>query len=700
MSRIEILRRILSHLDTCWDKGEDCTHPDTNIVVADSEYDDMVRELQTLSPNEPRFVNMTSDSKVEYSGDKVIHDPPMTSISKASHEDLQKQKQMLFKWMNDCEKNIPSDEKRYVIPEEQYEGNDFSYSNSMFFQCYKLDGVALAIYYENGKLVKAGLRPRDGINGLDVTNGVKYVKGIPEELPEPLTCSIRGEIICKWTDFEKVQKELADAGKKLRANPRNHAAGAIQNEDPKDVKKARLSFIAYGIEGLDNPKYKTEIERAKYSNKVLKVPYIQVRPLNFYQLEELEKNKSELDYMVDGIIVGVDNLEDYEQLGRHGDPRTGNPKGKIAWKFREEIATPVVKEIIYQTGRTGQITPVAIFDPVRLAETDVRRATLHNIGFVIRQGIVVGTKIKVVKAGAIIPKVIGVVEGEGDPDLPNQCPSCNAKTELIQGGLLDKENEIYSYEICCTGKECPAQMISKFQHYFATFGVLGLGESRIEQLVLELGIKKFSQFYELTIDDCMKTGLTERQSLLVVANIHMVKNPEKQKDNDKLLKAIQKAQSNKKEIPASKLFACFGIRAAGKSAGKALIEHFQNFNNIVNATAEQLVEVDDIGETTAEEIIDWFNKNRSQIQELLNHVEPTAPKIGKLTGQIFCLSGSLEGGKKKWQDAIENLGGKCSGSVGKKTSYLVTGEGSGSKTDKAKELGVEIITVQELEKLL
>lgn len=699
--RIEELRYVLAHLDSLWEVGEPCQHPETDEIVSNDQYDDWVRELQKLSPNEPRFVNQTSDSQVDYKGKKkVAHDPPLVSIRKASHQDLAIQEGMLFKWLYES-----TDGKKHSVYtiDRTYEGQAVSYPRDYFYQTYKLDGVALALYYEKGELIRAGLRPRNGIDGLDVTDNVKYIPDVPKKLKLPVTCSIRGEVICKWSDFEIVQKELAAAGQKLRANPRNHAAGAMQLDEPEKVADMRLSFIAYGIENLDNPPYQTEIERAKFCNKELGVRYVQVRPFNFYDLQKLEDGREELDYMVDGVIVGVDNLEDQEQLGRHGDPKTGDPKGKIAWKFREEVASPVVEEIVVETGRTGAITPVAVFKAVRLAETNVTRATLHNFGFVKRLGIKVGTRIKVCKAGAIIPKVIGVVEGSGTPDIPKTCPSCGCKTTLIEGGETKDSNgnKIKSWELVCENQTaCPAQLVSGFGHYLGTLGVLGLGESKIEQLLSTGLVKKFSDLYKLNHKDFVSCGMSDRQALLARAAIHMVPDPEKEKNDVKLNKKITAAVAKKKRVPAYQLFAAFGIPTAGNSAGKALISHFGSFDKIRSATWEELSAVSDIGEKTAKLVFDWLCYHSDSIDDLLKFVEPQLPKTGILSGKTFCLSGSFEEGKSHWSAQIEDRGGKCVGSVNAKVDYLVAGPGSGSKSDKAKELDVRIIDVDELKKLL
>lgn len=701
-SREEELRRILDELDTQWELGnthsvlglgECCMHPDTGESVSNSMYDDMVAEFKKLSPKDIRFARpggAANDSGVK----KIKHDPPLTSISKASHEILAEQEKQLYNWLVDRLEDVSQKEEKSIVA--TVAGNKIEYPKRYFVQSYKLDGVAIGLYYEKGKLVRAGLRPRDGINGEDVTENVKYVKGIPTELPEPLTCSIRGELICRLSDFQKVQKELSDAGDKLRANPRNHAAGAIrQFKDPTKTKAMRLSFVGYSIEGLNDPPYKNEVERAKWSNKVLKVPFVQTRWFCFDDLKKMEDNLQELDYEVDGVVISVNNLEAQEQCGRTGDPKTGNPKGKIAWKFREEEAHPVVINQALQVGRTGKVVPVAEFEGVQLAGTNVTRATMHNFGFVKKHGIVNGTKIRVIKAGKIIPKVIGVVSGKGTPNIPTKCPVCGDKLEQVKGG--DKNDP--TLELFCRNTNCAAKHINQLEHYLTTIGVLGIGSSRIEQLVTKGVVKTFADFYKLTLDQIQSCGLSERQALLVLAAIQMVPNPEKEKDNDKLVKKISDACKRKRRIPAWKVFASLGIPTAGKSAGKALVAHYGSFEAIRKASIEEMSGIEDIGEKTAEVVVRYLGENADVIDELLQFVEPETPKVGKLTGKVFCLSGSFDEGKKHWESLIENLGGKCSGSVGSKTDYLVAGPGSGAKSDKAKQIGVKIINVEQLKKL-
>ena len=687
------LERIIAHLDTLYEAGEDCIHPDTGVIVSDGEYDALRRQLAVVHPNSDLFDSATA-SNYQTDVGKIVHDPPMTSIEKASHEVVEKQEEMLFKWLNDASASSVSDTQRVELSGKQYKDEPVRLPKDYFYMAYKLDGVAMGIYYKDGELSAAGLRPRDGIHGEDVTEQVKFVEGVPTKLPVKVSCSIRGELICTLSDFQIVQNELEEAGEKLRANPRNHAAGGIrQFKNPEKTQQMRLTFVAYGIEGLSDPPYKTEIERARWCDKVLGIPYVETGFFEFEKLHAFEDAIESLDFEVDGVIVGVNNLEDQEQLGRHGDRRTGNPKGKIAWKFREEEATPTVQQIQWQTGRTGKIVAVAVFEPVRLAGTNVSRATLHNAGFMQRNEITIGSKIAVRKAGKIIPKVTGVLDGKGEPEFPSECPSCGEPTSLEKGGGDQM------LELVCSNNECPAQNVSGLCHYLSTFGVLGLGESRVSQLVEGGAVRTPADFYRLDVERSMSCGLSERQSLLAIAGIHMIPTPEKLGD-EQLRDRIRTARESKKMIPLWRLFATFGIDAAGKAAGKALSEHFGSFDAIREASAEKLEAVEDVGAKTAETIHSYLKSHVDEIDDLLNFVEPEMPQTGKLTGKRFCFSGGFAEGKRFWEEKIEALGGKCTGSVSKKTDYLVAGSGSGSKSVKAEQLGVPILTIDQLQELL
>ena len=297
------------------------------------------------------------------------------------------------------------------------------------------------------------------------------------------------------------------------------------------------------------------------------------------------------------------------------------------------------------------------------------------------------------KAGKIIPKVTGVIGGKGKPVFPDTCPSCEEPTTLEEGGTEGM------LELTCTNAECPAQNVSTLCHYLSTFGVLGLGESRVAQLVEGGAVAMPADFYRLDMKKAQSCGLSPRQSMLAIGGIQMITSPDKLKA-DELEKQIATAKKSKKPIPLWQLFASFGIDAAGKSAGKALSDHFGSFDAIRKATVEQLEAVDDVGTKTAETIQAYLAKHADEIDDLLQFVEPQLPKTGKLTGKRFCFSGGFSEGKRHWEQIVEDLGGKCAGSVSKKTDYLVAGSGSGSKSEKAEKLGIPIISVDELQKLI
>ena len=280
-----------------------------------------------------------------------------------------------------------------------------------------------------------------------------------------------------------------------------------------------------------------------------------------------------------------------------------------------------------------------------------------------------------------------------DVEHPSNCPSCDCKLTIESGG---KD----TYELMCKNTHCPAQNISGLCHYLKTFEVLGLGESKVTSLVEGGAVKKFSDFYKLEVSDVVACGLSERQALLVLAGIHMITSPDKY-DDAALAKKIITARKTKKNIPLWRLFASFGIEAAGKSAGKALVDHFGSFDGIRKATVDELTAVANVGEKTAQIVFDYLKDNSNEIDALLNFVEPELPKTGPLTGQSFVLTGGFDdGGKMYWEKKIEEQGGKCGSSVSKTTNYVVVGTNAGSKEQKADALGIKKLTIEELKKIL
>jgi DNA ligase (NAD+) len=690
--RADELEYIIGVLDTLYEAGEECVHPITNELVSDTEYDVLRSELKELRPESDIF-NAVTASSLKTKRAKIKHDPPMTSITKADGT-IEKKNARLKKWIKE------------VIDELEYDLSKNDDSNPFFVMSYKHDGVAISLVFKNGILVSAGKRPQDGISGDDITDLVKWVDNIPLQLSNPYNLVVRGEIECRISDFENILQDFENGKnpgklKRLPANPRNHTAGSLSLDDADLIKHRKLSFTAYSIENFEEAPYRTELERSKWCYNELGIPFVRLSPFKYTKLAELEKNVDKLDYEVDGVVLSVNNLEDAEQLGRYGGSATGDPKGKLAWKFNAHESVVKITGKVFETSRTGIVTPVATFDGVRLDGTIVTKCTLNNVGFMKRNKIDVGAEIGIIKAGKIIPKAIKVYKPAKDVSFPKNCPSCNEPLKIREGQSYENGNKIKTEILYCPNKtSCQAQNVRSLVHYLSTIGCKGLAESVTSQLVGSGLVKTFADFYELKISDLTKLGIGNRTSILSIARIHMISDPDQEKDDRKLMDHINLAISSKKKIPLEKLFASLGISGAGETVGRLLAEQFRDFDVIRKASEEQLLEVDGIGDITAKDIFVYFKANKDNIDRLLAYVEPILPKQGKLTGLQFVFTGSPQGGKTYWQNKVREEGGTIGSSVSKKTNYVVVGDDPGSKLDKAKKLGIKTITTEELEKLL
>lgn len=696
------LETIITALDTLYEAGDECVHPITGKVVSDPEYDALRKRLETLAPDSTVLKSVTA-SQLKTSSKKVHHNPPMTSISKAIGP-LQERTDTLKDFI------------QKIVAELKYQDSE----EKFLVQAYKRDGVAVALYYENGKLVRAGLRPRNGTDGEDVTENVKHVEGVATELWEhdrdgnrvkflPVTCCIRGEIECKRSVFRKVVEDWKDPKYGLDSepkNPRNYAAGSIrQFSDPTVTKQRRLSFTGYSIlswsskdKNFNTPPFATEIERAKYSNAVLRVPFVQVRLFRWVDLQTLEDLSTKLDYEVDGAVISVNVLEDAEQMGTHGDTATGNPKAKIAWKFAEESAVVEVDEIVWTPGRTGKLTPVLTFNGVKLDGTTVSQCTGHSLGFLDGSSkaslgeIAKYSKVRIVKSGKIIPKVIEIVsKGWSALKVPEKCPSCQSKLEVRQGGD--------GKDLICNSEFCGVRATARLVHFLSTIGVKGISDSIVSRLIDEELVQYPDEFYALKMNQLTGIGYSKRQSLLILARLNLHEDPAHASDEE-LEKFIKDTEKKTIKIPAWQLFASFGINATGKSAGQALIGHFGTFEALTNASYDDLLKVPNLGDVSAQAIVDFFKKHKDMVKYLLNVFEPEGKKQGKLSGQTFVFTGGFDGGKAAWEKKVTDLGASVSGSVGKSTSFVVVGTDAGSKEAKAKELGIKMLTPAQLEKML
>jgi DNA ligase (NAD+) len=703
------LEEDITQLNDHYEKGD--TGPGGNPVllrigkeITDPQFDRMVKRLEELRPTSEVLTEITgaagdNDPTVK----KIKHNPPMASISKAIG-DLKARDAQLNKWLVDRLNDLTSFGK--VISLEHAPAVSAGYpfdkvalphlcaakyqdGSPVFVASLKRDGVSCRLYYEKGKLVAAGLRPRDGVNGVDVLEHIKNVKGIPQTLPVPTNCAIGGELEILISEFDKVNADLKQKGERTMKNPRNACAGAMNAAgDPKVAKERRVSFVAHSIDNLDKTPFKTARERAIWCNKTLKVQFVRVEPFEYTKLEELEQLVKKLDYETDGIVIEVNVLEDAEQMGRHGGAVNGNPKAKLAWKFTEERATPVIKEILWTTGRVGRVVPVANFDPVRLAGTDVSNCTLHNLGFVLRFKAGEGAVIEVEKSGKIIPKALRTIKPAQKVDYPRVCPSCGSKLVIREGDSVENGQKIRTQDLICENTDaCPAQNIRTLVHYLSTFGVKGVAESVVEQVVEAGLVKNFADFYGLQPKQMESAGLSEREALLAYARIHMVEAPEREKDNARLLARAKKAAATRKVIPLQQLLAALGIPGASKGTGRELAAHFGgDVDKIKGATEEELLEVPNIGPGTAEAVYEYFQKHKMDFVRLLAHVEPEAPKTGKFSGKSFVFTGTFSKPRDQMQKLVEDLGGKAASSVGKTTDYVVYGPEAGSKYDKALEL--------------
>jgi len=669
------LEKAIVALDTAYEAGEDCINPLTGQIVLDNEYDAMKKRLFDIRPTSFIFKSVTA-SKVSSSGKKIQHNPPMTSINKCNGTETEKQ-EILAKWFKDCGVDLDGE-----IPT----------TTNQVVMSYKHDGIALSVEYVNGQLVKAGLRSKSGVDGEDVTDKTLYIKGLPQSLPVSINCVVRGEIECFKSIFEKKNAELIENGEEPKANPRAYVAGCMGRKTAAEIMNAGLSFMGYNILNYDKAPYKTELERAKFAKETLKINYINLFPFAAGKIRKMEDEHRNADFLIDGIVLSVNNLEEQEQLGKTGSGDTANPKGKLAYKFADQEMTAIVKDIIWQVGRTGNVTPVLTFNGIPLEGTIVSRCTAHNLGIILNNKIGKDSKISIIKSGKIIPKIKSVIEAKGKVEYPSKCPSCNGPTTKV-----DNDD---ACALVCKNANCPAQNVRNMFHYLTTIGCKGIGESMLEKLSEAGKLKRYADLYKLTIPTLKDMEVTERMALLTAARILMITNPEEIKDNDELMKKINSVSMQPVKLPMAVFFSALGVSGAGKEIGRILSAEYGNFDKIRNLTVDELTAIDGIGPITAKSIVDYFKNNKEDMDALLDCVELELPKQGTLSGKNFCFTGGFPDGKEYWMSLVEEQGGKCQSSVSKKTHFCVVGDAPGSKKHKAEELNIPRIDLEGLKKML
>ena len=628
-------------------------------TMSDFDYDHKLRRLEELEAAHPETV--TPDSPPRRVGGQ-----PLDAFTQVRHQVPLESLQDVF----DFQELEAFDQRvKGVVPEAEYVVEP------------KVDGLSVALEYEDGLFVRGATRG-DGQVGEDVTENLRTVRSIPLKISDaPPRLIVRGEVYMPKKVFHALNEERERRGEALFANPRNAAAGSLRQLDPKVAASRRLDIAVFNIQ-WPQEEFSTHLETLDYlRNKGFKViPHYSCAQVSQVteRITEIGETRETFPFDIDGAVVKVNNLSQRAVLGSTAK----FPRWAAAYKYPPEVKPAQVVDIVIQVGRTGVLTPKAVLTPVRLAGTTVTNATLHNQDFISEKDIRIGDTVLVRKAGEIIPEVLSVVEDkrpEGTQPwfFPKTCPVCGAPVERDEDGAHTR----------CTGAECPAQLLRNLAHFASrdAMDIEGLGIAVVENLVNAQLVKTPGDLYFLNEEDVAQLERMGKRSA------------------KKLLAALEKS----KEQDLSRLIYAFGIRQVGQKAGKILAARFQTLENLQNATLEELTAVDDIGEITARNILDWMASPQSRhlIDRLREAgVNMTAAEQGsdrRFEGMTFVLTGTLEKfTRDEASEMIEARGGKSSGSVSKKTTYVVAGEAAGSKLRKAQELGIPVLTEEEFLALL
>jgi DNA ligase (NAD+) len=638
--------------------------------ISDFEFDKLMQQLQQLEAEHPKLI--TADSPTQRVGGKpregfvkVRHSSPMLSLDNTYSEDE------LRAW-----------ERRV---------HELTGVKSVDYVCeLKLDGMSLSLGYDDGQLVR-GVTRGDGTTGEDVTLNVRTVRSIPLSVPKeklkkagiPPYFEVRGELLMPTAAFKKLNEERERNGLATFANPRNFTAGTVRQLDPNITAQRPLDFFSYmllrnGHTYFDHhSKTLDALEAAGFKvNSHRKVVHSIDEVWNFIQ--QWEAKRDSLPYEIDGIVVKVDRTTLQDELGFTGKA----PRWAIAYKYAARAAITKLEGVRWQVGRTGKLTPVAELNPVPIGGTTVRNATLHNVDEIGRLGVKIGDYVQVERGGDVIPKVAKVVEDKDHPrgtqeiEIPEKCPVCGTKVVRTEGEV----------DYRCVNANCPAKLLGTILH-FASRGVMnidGMGESLVNQLIERGFVKNVADIYDLTKKDLLSL---ERFA-------------------DKSAQNILDEIEDSKKLPLERVIYGLGIRMVGERTAQFLAEHFGSVESLENATVDELQNVGEVGPKIAESISEFFGNpaNRKLIDRLgtagLVFKGQKKERGTKLAGKTFVLTGTLaQYSRDEAKKLIEDAGGKVTGSVSKKTDYVVAGADAGSKLDKAKELGVAVIDEKEMEKL-
>lgn len=627
-----------------------------NPLISDYEYDMMLNELEKLEESFPQLRKENSPTnrvggKASDKFSQVTHTVPMESLHDSfSHSELRDFDQRVKQTVGSVE---------YVVEP-------------------KIDGLSVSCEYENGVFVRGSTRG-DGVTGEDITDNLLTIKSLPKRLNKAIPyLEVRGEVYMSNTSFLKLVEEQELNNEKIAKNPRNAAAGSLRQKNSKITAKRNLDIFTFNIQQINGVELKTHKESLDFLSELgFPVPtsyklFDNIEDV-IENIEHIGETRGMLEYQIDGAVVKVNSFSQRELLGSTAK----FPKWAEAYKYPPEEKETKLLDVEVNVGRTGALTPTGVFEPVLLAGTTVSRATLHNQDFISELGLCIGDTVVIRKAGEIIPEVVAVTAHSDNAQpyiLPDKCPSCGSNVHKEDGEAV----------LRCTNTECPAQLLRNLIHFVSrdAMDIDGLGEAVLRQLVEAELVSSPVDLYKLTKEQIMS----------------LEKKREKSADN--LINAIEKSKDN----PLFRVIFALGIRHIGQKNAKLLCEALLSVENIMNATFDEISAIDGFGGVMAESVVDYFSK--SENREIISRLKECGVKMlplekksndGKYKGKTFVLTGTLPTLKRS--DAtkiIEDMGGKTSSSVSKKTDYVVAGAEAGSKLTKAQSLGVTIISEKEL----
>ena len=626
--------------------------------IEDYEYDMMMRRLKELEEKYPEFDTPDSPTKrvggkADNSFESVTHTVRMESLQDAFS------KEEIFDFSRRVSEAVPN--ARYVVEP-------------------KIDGLSVSLEYVDGVFYRGSTRG-DGDVGEDVSGNLRVIRNVPLKLKKSLPyIEVRGEVYMPKKSFDRVVDRQLINGEKPFKNPRNAAAGSLRQKDSEVTAGRGLDIFIFNIQQIEGETLNSHKQSLDYLRELgfNTIPYyerVDTIEEAFSKVEQIGEMRGELEFDIDGAVIKVDDFSDREILGSTAK----YPKWAIAFKYPPEEKQTRIVDIEITVGRTGKLTPTAVLEPVHLAGTTVSRATLHNQDFIAQKGVNIGDIITVRKAGDIIPEVLCVNEKHSDGYFvyPTHCPSCNQM-------LVSEENEV---DIRCINPECPAQLLRNLIHFCSrdAMDIEGLGPSIIETFVDNGMIKDISDIYHLNAED-----ISALDGFQTTSANNIISSVEKSKNND-----------------LGKLIFAFGIRHIGSKAAKLLSDYFKNIDAVMNAEVDDILKIDGFGDVMAQAVYDYFHSQGavelvSELKEAgVNTESKTVIKDNRFEGKTFVLTGTLPNLKRsEASKIIESFGGKTSSSVSKKTDFVLSGEASGSKLDKANALGIRVIDENEFMEMI